>query len=295
MTFERYGCAALACLVLSTAHAESRSGSVTLNMQGDENDNRLWLGKLGLALGDHAWVQGSVGKTELAAPGAGDTKLTGIGFGGGGQSINAAVEFVQRKGDSRFEQQDWSAVLNWRGSRSGLGVDGFLRSANGESTTTTRPGGVFGSPVTTTIKESVDSRGFGLHGDFNLTAQANVFAGVMRYQHDFNAGSSTTGGNTPLSFLLGSTNTALSGVSRDLAFIDRSYRVGTSYRFQSAAVSAEYLRDRITKTDETLSTLQLQAQFPVGEHWTISPLLGYSSGGSAGSVGFGGVSLGFGW
>jgi len=293
--FERYGWPALACLLFSTAHADGTGRhSLMLSVQGDENDNQQWLSKLVLPLGDYAWIQGSIGRTELATAPTISTRTVGAAMGVGNQRVQAAVAFTRRTSDTQFEQQDWAGALDWHGARGGLGADVFLRSTNGESQTTTRPGGVFSPPVTTTVRESVDSKGFGLHGDFDLTPRTKVFAGAMRYRHDFHFASTTTGTHTPLSSLLGSP-AALSGVWRDQAFIDSSYRVGTSYRFQGAAVSAQYFRDRIVNPDETLGTVQLQAEFLIGERWLVSPTIGYSSGNRTEPTAYGGLSIGFTW
>lgn len=220
-------------------------------------------------------------------------KIVGAALGAGGQTMSAAVEFVQRKDDARYEQQSWAGTLDWRGARGGLGADLVLRSANGESTTT-QPGSAFVPAVTTRIKESADGKGYGLHGHFALTQQFTVFAGAMRYEYDFDVRSTTTSTSTPLSSLLG-TNSVLSGAWRDQAFVDSSYRVGGTYRMQAAAVSAQYFRDRAANTDATLNTVQLQAEFPIAGHWLLSPTLGYSDGGEAGNVGYGGMSLSFYW
>ena len=295
MNLERCGWPALACLLFSTAHADStHRHSATLSVHADDNDNRQWLGKLALPLGDRAWMQASLGRTELATAPAGNIKTVGAAVGIGGETLDAAVEFVQRTGDARFEQQDWTAALNWHGARGGLGADVFLRSASDEFKTTTGSSSVFAPPVTTTVRESVDARGFGLHGDFDLTARASVFAGAMRYRYDFDVDSTATGTGTPLSSLLG-TSTPISGAWRDQAFIDRSYRVGTRYRFQGAAVNAQYFHDRTADTAEALSTAQLQAEFLLAKHWLISPTIGYSSGGSSGQTGYGGLSVSVIW
>jgi hypothetical protein len=294
MNLERFSLPALACLMFSTVHAEDTNRhSATVSVLGDENDNRQWLGKLALSVGERSWLQGIVGRTELASAGTNDTNIVGAGFGVGGQTVNATVDFVQRRRDEQFEQQDWAATLNWRGARGGFGADLFMRSASGESSMT-QSRGPLAPPVTTRVRESVDSTGFGLHGDFSLTPRARIFAGAMRYRHDFAVDSATTASDTPLSSLLG-TDALLSGVSRDQAFIDRSYRVGGSYSFQSAAVSAQYLRDRTARTGEILDTAQLQAEFPIAGHWLVSPTVGYSSGASLGHAGFVGLSLSFAW
>ncbi|HEY0686661.1 MAG TPA: hypothetical protein VGD45_30255 [Steroidobacter sp.] len=299
MNLERCGWPALACLLLS-AHANGADGadgiprhSATLSMQGDENDNQQWWGKLALPLGDHAWVQGSLGRSELATSPASNTKMIGAAVGIAGQRLDATVDFVRRTGDNAFEQQDWAAALNWHGTRGGVGADVFLRSASGESQRT-GAGGALAPSVTTTVRDSVDAKGFGLHGDFDLTPRTNVFAGAMRYRYDFSANSTTTGTDTPLSSLLGTTG-SLSGAWRDQAFIDRSYRVGARYRFERAAVNAQYFHDRSANTGEGFNTTQLQAELLLGGRWLVSPTLGYSSGGDTSPTGYGGLSLGFIW
>jgi len=284
----------LACLMLSTAHAgDFNKRSATLSVQGDGNDNRQWLGKVALPLGEHAWAQGSVGRSDLAAAGANDSKIVGATFGAGGKDISAAVEFVQRKGNARFEQQTWNATLDWHGIRGGLGADVSIRSANSMSATTTQTGGVFATPVTTTVRESADGKGFGAHGDLALTTRVIVSAGVMRYRYDFDVESST-GTNTPLGSLLG-TNVATPGAWRDQAFVDRTYRVGATYLLQGAAMSAQYFRDRIANSDANFNTFELQAEIRVADHWALSPTVGYSQGGALGNVAFGGMSLRFDW
>jgi hypothetical protein len=285
----------LACLMLSTAHAGNiDKHSATLSVQSDENDNRQWLGKVATPLGEYAWAQASLGKSDLAAISANDTRILGAAFGAGGQNISAAVEFVQRKNGARFEQQNWAATLDWRGMRGGMGADVSVRSANGKSTTTQLASGVFGSPITTTVRESVDGRGFGVHGDFALTSRVIVFGGAMRYHYDFDVNSTTTASNSPLSSLLG-TEAAAPGAWRDQAFVDRTYRIGGTYLLQSAAVSAQYFRDHVANADETFSTVQLQAEFPIAEHWLLTPTVGYSDGGSVGNVAYGGLNLRFDW
>jgi hypothetical protein len=116
----------------------------------------------------------------------------------------------------------------------------------------------------------------------------------MRYRHDIAVDSSATASNAPLSSLLGP-DALPSGVWREQAFIDRSYRVGGSYSFKTAAVSAQYLRDRTTGTGEIVDTVQLQAELPIAERWLITPAVGYSSGDSLGHAGFAGLTLSVGW
>lgn len=295
MNPERCRWLTLACLMLSTAHAgDMNKHSATLSVLGDQNDNRQWLGKVAMPLGDYAWAQASLGKSELAAAGANDTRIIGGAFGAGGENVSAAVVFVQREGDARFEQQNWAATLDWHGTRGSLGADVSLRSANAESTAT-QAGGVFGAPVTTTVRESADGTGYGVHGDFVVTPRVILSAGAMRYQYDFDVRSTTTANSTPLSSLLGTTTATIPGAWRDQAFVDRTFRVGGTYLLQGAAVNAQYFRDHIAKTDESFSTVQLQAEFPIAQHWLVSPTLGYSDGGSAGQVAYGGVSLRFDW
>lgn len=294
MNPERCRWLTLACLMLSTAHAgDMNKPSATLSVQGDSNDNRQWLGKLAVPLGESAWAQGSFGKSDLAAAGANDARIVGVAVGSGGANISTAVEFVQRKGDARFEQQSWAGTLDWHGTRGSVGADVSLRSGKAQSTTS-QTGGVFGSPVTTTIRESADGTGFGVHGDYVLTPRFIVSAGAMRYRYDFDVKSTTTANTTSLSSLLGTTN-ATPGAWRDQAFVDRTYRVGGTYVLQRAAVSTQYFRDHVANSDVSFSTVQMQAEFPIAEHWLVSPTVGYSDGGRAGHVGYGGLSVRFDW
>jgi hypothetical protein len=275
MNLERYSWPALACLMMATAHAEGSRHSAALSVQADEDGNRQGLSRLALPLGDHAWIQGSIGRTELASVPR-DISTVGAAVGIGNQRVDAGVEFVRRTADDQWQQQDWAAALNWHGARGGVGADGFLRSAGSN-------------------KESAHSQGFGLHGDLAFTPQAKVFGGVMRYAYDFSASSTTADSHTPLSSLLLGSTTALSSVWRDQAYIDRSYRIGASYRLQSAAVNAQYFRDRAANTGEALNTLQLQAEFLLAQQWLVSPLLGYSSGDSSRRSAYAGLSLGYMW
>jgi hypothetical protein len=218
MKLERYGwSAALACLALSTAHAEGT--------------NR--------------------------------------------HSVMVGVQADGRAGEAGFEQNDWAAALNWHGSRGGVGADLFLRSAKEES-------------------QTVDSRGYGLHGDLALTPRFSVLAGAMRYEHDFSVTSTAPQTSTLLSSLFGST-AAATGVWRDQAFIDRSYRIGGIYHLQGAAVGAQYFSDRVANSDDSLSTVQLQAEFLIAQRWLVSPTIGYSYGSATEHAAYGGVSLGLAW
>ena len=204
------------------------------------------------------------------------------------------IEFSQRTDDDRFRQQNWTAALDWRGVRGGLGADAFVRSATAERTVT-QPGGAFGSPAATTVRESADGSGFGFHGDLDVTARAKIFAGAMRYLYDFNAESTAPTSTMPLTGLFGTGN-QLAGVWRDQAFIDRSYRIGGSYQFRATtAVSAQYLRDHVAKTGKRLDSVQLQAEFWIGRHWLIVPMLGRSSGQDSEPITYGGLGVGFNW
>jgi hypothetical protein len=265
----------LACLMLSSAHAgDIDKYSATLSVQGDSNDNRQWLGKVAAPLGKYAWAQASLGKSDLAAAGASDASIVGAALGVGGKGISAAVELVQRKGDARFEQQSWTATLDWHGMRGNVGADISMRSADAPS---------------------MNGTGFGLHGDFALTSRVIVFAGAMRYQYDFDVSTTSTDDDSSLlSFLFG-TDAATPGAWRDQAFVDRTYRIGGTYLLERAAVSAQYFRDHVATTDETFSTVQLQAELPIAGQWLLSPTFGYSKGAGSQHVVYGGMNLRFSW
>lgn len=267
---------ALTCLMMSNVHAaEAHDSSATLSAQGDENDNRQWLGRIVLPLGEQAWVQGSFGETDLAATETGDLEVVGAAFGFAAGATDAAIEYVQRKSDVQFEQQDWAATVTWHGSRGALGADAFLRSASDP-------------------QQSADGHGFGVHADFLVTPQARLFAGAMHYEYEFSVAPLAPVNPGPLGSLLG-TNVVPSATWRDQAFIDRSYRVGASYRLRRAALSAQCFRDRIANADRIVNTVQLQAEFLVTGQLAVSPLVGRSSGGGLGQAGYAGLSVSFNW
>lgn len=267
---------ALTCLMMSNVQAaETHDSSATLSAQGDENDNRQWLGRIVLPLGEQAWVQGSFGKTDLAATETGDLDVAGAAFGFAAGATDAAIEFVQRKSDAQFEQQDWAATFTWHGARGGLGADAFLRSASD-------------------ARQSADGHGFGVHADFLVTPQARLFAGAMDYEYEFSAEPVAPDNPGPLGSLLG-TNVVPSVTWRDQAFIDRSYRVGASYRLPRAALSAQGFRDRIANAGEIVNTVQLQAEFLVTGHLAVSPIVGRSSGGSLGQASYAGLGISLNW
>lgn len=268
--------------------------SVALSVIADESDNRQWLGKMVLPLGDFISIQANAGQAKFDGV-PGNTGIVGGALGADGGNIGAALEFTRRK-NATFELKDWRAVVNWRGAGGGLGIDAALRAADGgQSESTTQTNGLLGSTLTTTTTfESADGRGFGLHGHLDVTEQVRLFAGFMRYSYDFERTSTTSGsGNALLPSVLG--GVAVSGVTRDQALIDRSYQVGASYRLERHALSAQYLRDRVVQTGEILNTLQLQAEIAVGRQWAVTPLIGRSTSDRSGGVNFGGLGAAFRW
>lgn len=287
------GLALLACALALGAKNAGAEGelrrAVSMSVLADANDNRQWLGKLAVPMGDYLWVQGHAGKTWLnAAP---DTNIIGATFGIQGSTIGAALEFTRRKQDA-FELKDWHGVFDWRGTRGGVSADVFWRAAESESTSTSQSDGLFGSSLTTTSRESADGKGWGLHGYVDVTERVRLFGGLVRYAYEFERTSVSNGGDALLSALVA---TAASGVTRDQELIDRTYQAGVSYRVDGHALAMQFLRDRVTQTGEVLNTYQLQAELGVGRHWSLLPLAGRSTSDRPGGVNFGGLGVMFRW
>lgn len=287
------GLALLACALSLAAKNAGAAGefrhTVSMSVLADANDNRQWLGKLVLPMGDHLWVQGHGGKTLLSA--APDIHIIGTAFGIQGSTFGAAVEFTRRKQDA-FELKDWHGVFDWRGARGGMGADVFQRAADGESTSTSQTNGLLGSSVTTTSRESADGKGWGLHGYFDVTERVRLSGGLVRYGYEFESTSVSNEGNALLPALVA---TATSVVTRDQELIDRTYQAGVSYRVDGHAIAMQFLRDRVTRTGEMLNTYQLQAELDVGRHWSLLPLAGRSTSDRSGGVNFGGLGVTFKW
>lgn len=278
-------------MVSVNASAAEARHSAAVSVLADDDHSRLWQAKLGLPLGERAWAQANLGRTDVAA-GGGDTTVLGAALGVDGRHVGAAVEFTRRNSDA-MEIADWQGSIKWRAARGELGAHALWREAEYETTSTTQTAGLFGPTLTTVVsREAVKGEGFGMHGRFDITPQVRIFGGWLRYHYDFTRESPATGGGTVLQTLL--SGTAASGVTRDQALIERSWHAGASYVFERHIFAVQYLHDRIALSGATLRTWQAQAELAVGRHWWLVPVLGRSSGDTT-VVEFGGLGAVFKW
>jgi hypothetical protein len=279
----------LACHFIGhTAHAESdvaRSAYVAIGGTLDEDGSTTANVELGLPFGQFAWVYAGAGRDE-AQNDIEDLNADTLsaGFGLGGRSIEFNVGYDRRKDGSAFEQDDWMISLDWRGARGGIGADVFVRSADAETVASIQRRRR--APLSGRIVESLDGEGYGLHGDFDVTDQLNLFASAMTYDYD------AVDTNHPLLsrllFLSGS------GVTRDQAFLDHSIGVGAAYWFTNTVLTVQCFRDEVLETKDVTNTGLLSLTVLLGEHWSITPSLGYSDG-ENGEAGFGGLTVSYDW
>jgi len=276
---------------------------VALDAMVDNADFNRLAATGSVALGRYAWLQATLGKlTDDNEDGLSDLRIVGAGGGLRGEHLQFTLNFDRYTSERNYTQRDWRAALEWRTDRVAIGIDGFHRDTdNGIDTTRSFP--VLGlNNVALHIDESISGNGLGLHIDVGITENlALSLAGIgYDYESEYVLTSSTNPilirrvlSNRPSIAELLYLNE--SGVTRALALLDSSYSAGLRYRFDAVSLSAQYFRDEALDSGDATDTAMLGADVLIGEHWTIAPLLGYSSSDDADSVTFGGLSISYGW
>jgi hypothetical protein len=284
-------CVALLATATSAVadEASPHPAYAALSISADDADNSSTVAEVGLPLGSHAWIHAGFGKSEAESEGPRDDEdldadAMSVGLGVGGRRFEFSTNYVQRK-DGAFKQDDWAFAFDWRGERGGLGADAFVRSAEAETTTSVRARRL--QPRTIRIVESLDATGFGVHGDVDVGENLNLFAAAMTYDYD------DVSSNHPylsrLLFLNGS------GVTRDQAFLEKFFGVGATYRFSSVSLTAQYLRDEALETGDITNTGELAVLILLGDHWSLTPSIGYSASDLDGGIAYGGLVVGYHW
>jgi hypothetical protein len=272
------------CTEAAADDASARSRYVTLNVDGDEVQNRQSSIELGMPIGQYGTLHGSYGQNEADYAGEDlTTDVASIGLGASGEHVEFAIDYLHRADDAAFVQNDVIASLGWRGTLGGVGVDVFSRNADDETVASIQRRRR--DPRIIRLVESVDGVGYGAHGDFDVTPELNLFASAMTYDYDRDT-------NHP--FLSARLFTVGSGLTRDQAFLDNTLGLGASYRFSLVSLTGQYFRDEALATSEITDTLELTAIILLGEHWSIAPRVGVSKD-ERDSVVFGGVGMGFNW
>jgi hypothetical protein len=279
------GCGLLTAAAHAQSDASAHSPYVAVSGTVDEDDSSSANFEFGLPMGRSAWLFAGGGQQESSSGGEdlrSDVWRLGAGLGNERLELNAS--YVRRKDDS-FKQGDWLLSLDWRGSRGGIGADCFVRHSDAE--TTTSIGRRRLAPRSIRITESLDGEGIGAHGDIDVTENVNLFASAMFYDYE------DVASNHPylsrLLFLSGS------GVTREEAFLDRSFGIGATYRFASLSLTLQYLRDEAWQTEEKTDTGEVSMFVVFDDHWSLTPSLGYAKGDVGGGVVYGGIGIGYNW
>ena len=312
----RSSIAAVLVSITSLAHANDDSyvsamRYVSLDVSGDNNDSRQYLGTGSFTIGKHVWLDGSIGKLkDESTDGLGDLTNYGVGAGVRGEHLQFSINFNHYKNDADYVQRDVTAAVDWIAKRYSFGLDAFHRSSEdvfNYAVSDTFP--ILGATtIQTRADQELTGKGFGAHANFNITDQLSVSLGGMSYSYDNDVSVSTdvTAAHAPVitQILERVINTRLqqrldaltsSGVTRSVTPLDSSYNVGVSYLFDIASVSAQYVRDKILDTDSITNTYTLGASIFAGDHWTLSPSIGQSKSDTAGNVTFGGLSVSYNW
>lgn len=258
---------------------------IVVSAEVDDAESSQALLEVGSAIGAGGWIRASAGQATLAeTSGTIETNLLKLTGGLSIKAIDMSAGFVHRSDGAGFEQQDASVGLGWQGSRAAIGLDVFLREAESETVTSVQRRRR--NPREVRITESIDGTGYGLHADFDVTPSLTLFASWMMYDYDIAT-------NHPLlarfSLLNGS------GITRSEAFLDTSINAGMTRHFQRASLTAQYMHDEALVPDDVTNSLQLSLQIVLGEHWTMTPMIGTSENELLGSAVFGGLALGYNW
>lgn len=298
------GLACFALLASSAALGSERNDTTATNadmryvaasLQRDAQHGQAVMGLLSLPVGERAWVQLGGGQTRQEQTStARRASVASAGAGYIGKHWQASLVATHRSGGSDFRQTDWDGVLEWRGEQFGLGLDGHHRDARlaGTVTTPTPPSGTATVPVLQQLKGS----GFGVHGNVQLTSKFTVYAATMHYDYRVSTqqnGASTGGSTSLLSQALPQASPSF--VSRDEMALNRSSRVGGSYRFETLTVSADFIADRVLDEPAPVRTFQLKAALYLSPQWTVTPTLGRTRSETFGGVTFAGLAVSHAW
>jgi hypothetical protein len=280
-------CAALAAFAPLVTHAEEVTWSPYIVVSGEKDDaeSSQAMVELGSSLGAAGWIRGGVGRATLAdTEDRIETKVFKLAGGASIAAVDLEAGLAHRADGDAFKQQDWAFALSWQFGPGSIGADAFIRSADSETVTSVRRRRL--DPREIRVVESIDGIGYGLHGDFDVTPSLTAFASWMKYDYDIET-------NRPLLARLSLLNG--SGITRSEAFLDRSLSAGLTYHFTHVSLTGMYMHDEALVEDDVTDTVQVSALMMIGDHWSITPMAGFSENDVHGSTGFGGLAIGYTW
>ena len=262
----------------------------TVGGQADNRHDQQALAGVSLTVGDHAWVQAGAGASRDGAAAGG--RKAGIVTGGAGvasQSVQFAVNATHRGDGQKYRQTDLAAALDWKHGGNVVGVDVTHRNSRATGTVTS-------GPTTVPAQARVAGTGVGLHGTLQASERVSVYGAVTRNHYRSTTTSTQTTPGTPGGLLgLGSTLASTSIVNRDEAALSRSALAGVTYRFDKAAVSAEYATGQVLDNGGALRSVALKAAIDVAPGWRLVPGIGRGTDGQAGHATFASLAATHGW
>ena len=290
---------AIALLALAAAsrlaHADTpppNSGMRFVNVggQADSQHNQQALATLSLPVGQHAWVQAGAGKSRDSQQAGG--RKPGLVTGAVGMATSSAqvtVNAAHRADGGRYRQTDVGSSLDWKHDGNGVGVDVTHRNSRATGTAASGSG-------TAPAQVRVAGTGLGVHGTLQASERVSVYGAVARNHYRSTTTTTvptpaTPGGLLGLNPVLGGTSV----VNRDEAALSRNALVGATWRFDKAAVSAEYATGQVLDNGGTLRSVELKAAIDVAPGWRLAPGIGRGSNGQAGQATFASLSATYGW
>jgi len=262
--------------------------------QRDAQGNAINTLTLSLPVGQHGWVQGGLGRTQLQdETTAARTRSHQASLGAGlvGERWQAGVGVTQRRGGDRLRQQDLIASIDRRiGQRWSVGLDVTRREGRAESTGTTADG------TPGRVTQRLTGQGAGVRLAVAANDRLTVYGAVQ--QSHFTSSTETAGtpaGDGVLGGLLTQAN-RVTVVNREEAALTQSQLLGATVRVSDRiAVSGEVAQDRLLGGG-MLRSAQLRPALRLGDSgWTLSPGVGISRSSAGTSVGSGSLRASYAW
>lgn len=262
------------------------SRDLTLGVEADDADGQQIYAIAGFPLGSKGWTDLSLGQAQARTDmDEIETTIASLALGVTLGHVELSARYTHREDSDSFREQDFGGKLTCLFPSGALGMDIFFRSAESETIASIQRRRR--DPLAVRITESIDGRGFGLHGELQPTDNLTLFAGFMKYDYE-----STT--NRP-NLLQRLALIGISGITRDQAFFETSARAGVTYSFESFDLTLDYYLDRALETGDEMHTGQLTASVPMGERWLLTPWAGYSTNDPVASSAYAGLSMSVLW
>jgi hypothetical protein len=273
------------------AHAESPHGYyAALSVEADDADFSRLGGAVAVPLGQSAWAQLDLATTSASLEGDDvDTALAGLTLGFSAGRVDYGVEYTYLEDGSDYTQHDFEGGFTYIASRGSVGLDLFYRNADYETIASIQRR--FRDPLAVAVTETTEGTGIGVHGDIIVLPHVTLFGSAMTYDYD--------NSSTLPARLARLQRIALSGVTRDQAFLRDSINVGITYGFSIASLSAVYYRDSQVEGGAVTDTGELAADFPLGEplgtQWMLATWIGYSVTEQESGLTYGGARISVVW